>query len=215
MRKKIKVLLADDHVVLREATAELVDNQVDMMVVGQAGTGEQTIALAESLQPDVIVMDVAMPRLNGLEATRSVKAKCPSTRVLVLSAHQDSKHVIPLLEAGAESYLPKTVSLNELLEAIRATSRGESVLPPSVASVVVKHFSGDVDHEGRANLTEREMEVLRLVTDGLSNDQIAKSLHLSTRTIEAHLTHIYSKLNVSSRTEAAMLVVRKGWLKNE
>jgi len=215
MRKKIKVLLADDHVVLREATAELVDNQADMMVVGQAGTGEQTVALAESLQPDVIVMDVAMPRLNGLEATRLVKVKCPSTRVLVLSAHHDSEHVIPLLEAGATSYLPKTVSLNELLEAIRSTERGESVLPSSVASVVVKHFSGDIDYEGRVNLTEREMEVLRLVTDGLSNDQIAKSLHLSTRTIEAHLTHIYSKLNVSSRTEAAMLVVRKGWLKNE
>jgi DNA-binding NarL/FixJ family response regulator len=215
MRKKVKVLLADDHVVLREATAELVDNQADMMVVGQAGTGEQTVALAESLQPDVIVMDVAMPRLNGLEATRLVKAKCPSTRVLVLSAHHDSEHVIPLLEAGATSYLPKTVSLNELLEAIRATERGKSVLPPSVASVVVKHFSGDIDHEGSVNLTEREMEVLKLVTDGLSNDQIAKSLHLSTRTIEAHLTHIYNKLNVSSRTEAAMLVVRKGWLKNE
>jgi DNA-binding NarL/FixJ family response regulator len=215
MRKKIKVLLADDHVVLREATAELVDNQADMMVVGQAGTGEQTVALAESLRPDVIVLDVAMPRLNGLEATRLVKAKCPSTQVLVLSAHQDSEHVIPLLEAGATSYLPKTVSLNELLEAIRATERGKSVLPSSVASVVVKHFSGDIDHDGSVNLTEREIEVLRLVTDGLSNDQIAKSLHLSTRTIEAHLTHIYSKLNVSSRTEAAMLVVRKGWLKNE
>jgi DNA-binding NarL/FixJ family response regulator len=201
--------------VLREATAELIDNQADMIVVGQAGTGEQTVALAESQRPDVIVMDVAMPRLNGLEATRLVKTKCPGTRVLVLSAHQDPEHVIPLLEAGATSYLPKTISLNELLEAIRATERGESVLPPSVASVVVNHFSGVVDHKGKVNLTEREMEVLRLVSGGLSNDQIAKRLHLSTRTIEAHLTHIYRKLNVSSRTEAAILAVRKGWLKDE
>jgi DNA-binding NarL/FixJ family response regulator len=215
MRKKIKVLLADDHVVLREATAELVDSQPDMVVVGQTGTGEDTIAMAESLLPDVIVMDIAMPRLDGLEATRQIAANCPGTRVLVLSAHQDSEHVIPLLEAGAVSYLPKTVSLNELLEAIRATSQGESVLPPSVASVVVKRLSGDVDIEGKVGLTEREMEVLRLVADGLTNDQVAQRLHLSTRTIEAHLTHIYNKLNVSSRTEAALLAMRKGWLKNE
>jgi DNA-binding NarL/FixJ family response regulator len=215
MRKKITVLLADDHVVLREATAELVDNQPDMAVVGQASTGEDIIELAESLHPDVVVMDIAMPHLDGLEATRQIVANCLDTRVLVLSAHQDSEHVIPLLEGGATGYLPKTVSLKELLDAIRATSRGESVLPPSVASVVVKHFTGDIDQEGKISLTAREMEVLKLVADGLTNDQIAQSLHLSTRTIEAHLTHIYNKLDVSSRTEAALLAVRQGWLNGE
>ncbi len=212
MGKKIRVLLADDHTVLREATAELIDNQPDMEIVGQVGSGEETIALAESMRPDVVVMDIAMPRLDGLEATRHIVAECPGTRVLVLSAHSDAEHIIPLLEAGAISYLPKTVSLNDLLEAIRATNRGESVLPPSVASVVVKRLSGGVDQEGRVNLTERELEVLALVAQGLTNDQIARQLHLSTRTVEAHLTHIYNKLNVSSRTEAAMLAMRKGWL---
>jgi DNA-binding NarL/FixJ family response regulator len=212
MKKKITVLLADDHTVLREATAELVMNQPDMEVVGQCGTGEETIALAERLKPDVVVMDIAMPRLNGLEATTQIVDRCPKTRVLVLSAHQDAEHIIPLLEAGAVSYLPKTVGLNDLLDAIRSTSLGQSVLPPSVASVVVKSLTGVVERDGKAGLTDRELEVLSLVAEGLTNDQIARILQLSTRTIEAHLTHIFNKLNVSSRTEAALLAVRKGWL---
>jgi NarL family two-component system response regulator LiaR len=215
MKGKISVLLADDHVVLREATAELVNNQPDMKVIGQAGTGEEIITLAKEKHPDVIVMDIAMPRLDGLEATRQILAECTGTQILVLSAHQDAEHVIPLLEAGAIGYLPKTVSLNELLEAIRTTGRGESVLPPAIASVVVKRLSGALNANGNVGLTEREMEVLSLVAQGLTNDQIAQQMHLSTRTVEAHLTHIYNKLNVSSRTEAALLAMRKGWLEGQ
>jgi len=209
---KIRVLLADDHVVLREATAELVDHQADMKVVGQTGTGEETIVAARKLCPDVVVMDIAMPRLDGLEATRRILAECPGTRVLVLSAHEDAEHVIPLLEAGAVGYLPKTVRLNEFLDAIRSASRGESVLPPSVASVVVRHLSGVMQPAAEPDLTEREMEVLRLVARGWSNYQIARRLGLSVRTVEAHLTHIYNKLDVRSRTEAALLAERRGWL---
>jgi DNA-binding NarL/FixJ family response regulator len=212
MSRKIKVLLADDHIVLREATAELVDKQSDMEVVGQAGTGSETFALVRRLQPDVVVMDIAMPRLNGLEATRLIVTEYPETRVLVLSAHQEPDRVLPLLEAGATGYLPKTVSLNELLDAIRATNKGESILPPSIASIVVQHLSGKLDQEERTALTEREMEVLELMAQGLTNNQIAAQLHLSTRTIEAHLTHIYNKLGVNSRTEAALIAERKGWL---
>ena len=210
---KIRVLLADDHVVLREATAELVEHQPDMTVVGQTGTGDDTIAQAKQLRPDVVVMDVAMPRQDGLEATRRIRAECPGTQVLVLSAHEDAGHVIPLLEAGATGYLPKTVSLNELLNAIRATSRGESVLPPSVASVVVRHLSGATEGVREQDLTAREMEVLGLLAEGLSNHQVARKLGLSVRTVEAHLTHIYDKLDVSSRTEAALLAQRKGWIR--
>jgi DNA-binding NarL/FixJ family response regulator len=215
MEGKIRVLLADDHGVLREATAELVDHQPDMEVVGQAATGEETIALVRELGPDVVVMDIAMPRLDGLEATRHIVGECPGTRVLVLTAHEDAQYVIPLLEAGATGYLPKTVSLNELLDAIRATSRGESVLPPSVASVVVKHLARVTEPATDEELTSREMEVLRLLTEGLTNYQIARRLGLSTRTVEAHLTHIYAKLNVGSRTEAALLAQRKGWIATE
>ena len=212
MEGEIRVLLADDHVVLREATAELVDHQPDMKVVGQAGTGQETIAQAQELRPDVVVMDIAMPRVNGLDATRCILAQCPETKVLVLTAHEDAEHVIPLLEAGAIGYLPKTVSLNQLLDAIRATSRGESVLPPSVASVVVRHMAGTRERTAESELTSRELEVLRLVARGLTNYQIARQLGLSVRTVEAHLTHVYTKLDVNSRTEAALLAQRRGWV---
>ena len=212
MEGEIRVLLADDHVVLREATAELVDHQPDMKVVGQAGTGQETIAQARELRPDVVVMDIAMPRVNGLDATRCILAQCPETKVLVLTAHEDAEHVIPLLEAGAIGYLPKTVSLNQLLDAIRATSRGESVLPPSVASVVVRHLAGTRERTAESELTSRELEVLRLVARGLTNYQIARQLGLSVRTVEAHLTHVYTKLDVNSRTEAALLAQRRGWV---
>jgi DNA-binding NarL/FixJ family response regulator len=215
MGGRIRVLLADDHAVLREATAEVVDHQPDMEVVGQASTGQETVRLTERLHPDVVVMDIAMPRGNGLEATRQILEQCPGTRVLVLTAHQDQEHVISLLEAGATGYLPKTVGLNELLDAIRAASQGESVLPPSIASVVVQHLSGEPERAPKALLTPREMEVLCLVARGLSNHRVARELGLSVRTVEAHLTHIYDKLGVGSRTEAALLAQREGWLPPE
>jgi DNA-binding NarL/FixJ family response regulator len=212
--KKIRVLLADDHTVLREATAELVDNQPDMEVVGQVGTGVDALSLVKSRQPDVVVMDIAMPHMDGLDATRRISAECPEIKVLILSAHQDEKHVVPLLEAGAISYLPKTASLNELLEAIRSSSRGESVLPPAVASVVVQRLSGKSQEKQEDILSAREMEVLQLVAEGYTNDRIAHDLQLSTRTVEAHLTNIFNKLNVNSRTEAAVYALRKGWVAN-
>jgi NarL family two-component system response regulator LiaR len=212
MKSEIRVLLADDHVVLREATAELIDHQPDLCVVGQAGTGDEAVAMARERCPDVIVMDIAMPRLDGLAATRQISAECPAIRVLVLTAHEDEEHVIPLLEAGATGYLPKTVGLNELLEAIRATGRGESVLPPAVASVVVRHLAGKTPTASQDELTPRELQVLHLLAEGQSNQQIARRLALSVRTVEAHLTHIYAKLRVGSRTEAVLLAQRKGLL---
>jgi two-component system, NarL family, response regulator LiaR len=213
MVEKITVLLADDHTVLREATAELIDHQPDMVVVAQAGTGEETLAAVRETCPDVVVMDIAMPRINGLAATKMIVAQYPQTRVLVLSAHDDPEHIVSLLEAGATGFLPKTASLNELLEAIRITRRGESALPPAVASIVVDHLAGRRREDEGSALTSRELDVLRLVTDGMTNEQIAHTLHLSPRTIEAHLTHIYTKLDVSSRTEAAIFAERKGWIR--
>ncbi len=212
MGRKIKVLLADDHTILREATAELVNHQPDMQVVGQAGTGQETLESVAALRPDVVVMDIAMPRIDGLQATSDIVAEYPETKVLVLSAHEDPEHVISLLQAGATGYLHKSVSLNELLEAIRSTSRGVSVLPPSIASVVVKYLSGEERIPQKEKITDRELEVIRLVAQGLTNDQIAQRLHLSKRTIEAHLTHIFNKLNVYSRTEAALIAQKKGWI---
>jgi len=213
MDKVIRVVLADDHVALREATAELIDHQPDMQVVGQAGSGQDTCELVRRTHPDVVVMDLAMPRMDGLEATRHILEEFPDVRILVLSAHQDAEHVLPVLEAGTTSYLPKTASLNELLDAIRATSRNESILPPAIASVVTRSLSGKIKMDDRGGLTSRELEVLSLVAQGYTNVHIGKCLHLSTRTVEAHLTHIFNKLNVNTRTEAALLAQRKGWIK--
>jgi len=209
----ITVLLAEDHAVVREATAEIVDHQPDMRVVGQAGTVEEAVSLARALQPNVIVMDIAMPRLNGLEATRRVAAECPGCRVLVLTAHEEERTIIQLLEAGAVGYLPKTVSLDELLDAIRAVARGESVLPPAVAAVVLRHMTGKgAAREPTQPLTDRELEVLQWAAQGLTNYEIAQRLYISVRTVEAHLTHVYNKLGASSRTEAVVHAIQQGWV---
>jgi DNA-binding NarL/FixJ family response regulator len=211
-----KVLVAEDHAVVREATAEVVEHQPDMQVVGQAGTGEEAVALARALRPDVIVMDIAMPRLSGLEATRQITTECPQCQVLVLTAHEEERHIIQLLQAGAIGYLPKRVGLDELLEAIRIAARGESVLPPEVAAVVVRHLAGEgPPRETPRPLTDRELEVLQLATQGLTNNEIALRLYVSVRTVEAHLTHIYNKLGVKSRTEAVVHAMQRGWVRSE
>ena len=209
---KIRIVLVDDHTILREATAELLDHQPDMEVVGQAGSGEEAIELVQTEQPDVVVMDAAMPRINGIDATRQIVSKCPYTRVLVLSGHEEDRYVIPILEAGATGYLPKTVGLNDLLDAIRATNKGISVLPPSIASIVVRHLSDDT-RKIESPLTSRELEVLTFVAQGMTNEQIAHTMNLSRRTVEAHLTHIYTKSGTYSRTGAVLVAQKKGWIK--
>ncbi len=209
----ISVLLAEDHAVLRQATAEVIEHQSDMQVVGQAGTGQEAVRLTRLLRPDVVVMDIAMPHLDGLEATRQIADQCPECRVLVLTAREEDRYVIELLRAGAVGYLPKTVDLGELLDAIRAVARGESVLPPAVASVVVSYLGGEEGiREPSSPLTEREREVLTLVAKGFTNRDIARRLGISVRTVEAHLTHTFNKLDVCSRTEAVVRAMGEGWI---
>jgi len=216
MGEAITVLLAEDHAVVREATAEIIDHQADMRVVGQVGTGVDAVRLARQLRPDVVVMDIAMPHLNGLEATRRIADALPECRVLVLTAREEEQYVINLLKAGATGYLPKTVDLSELMEAIRAVARGESVLPPAVASVVVRYLTGEERiEEDLSPLTDRELEVLELVATGFTNRQIAQQLDISVRTVEAHLTHVYDKLGVCSRTEAVVRAIQRQWIEPE
>lgn len=211
--KAITVLLAEDHAVVRQATAEIIQHQSDMRVVGQAGTGTEAVKLVNRMRPDVVVMDIAMPHLDGLEATRQISDQSPETRVLVLTAREEEHYVVELLRAGAHGYLSKTVALDELLQAIRAVARGESVLPPAVAAVVVRHMAGrEMPGEGLSPLTDRELEVLALVAEGLTNRDIGRQLSISLRTVEAHLTHIYDKLDVGSRTEAVVRAMRQGWI---
>ena len=213
---EIKVLLADDHVLVREGTSGLLEREHDLKVVAEAGDGEEAVRLATLHRPDVILMDIAMPTLNGIEATRQIKALMPDTAVLVLTAYDDDQYVFALLEAGAAGYLLKDVRGRDLVEAVRAVHAGESVLHPVIARKVIDRYArppGEATQESEpAALSERELEVLTLAGKGLSNREIADNLVLSARTVQAHLSTIFAKLGVGSRTEAVVLALRQGWL---
>ena len=187
-----------------------------MEVVGEAGDGEEAVNLATSLKPDVAIIDISMPKMDGIEATRRIKAACPSINVLALSAYDDDQFVFSLLEAGAAGYLLKSVRSRELLDAVRAVYSGESVLHPSIARKVLNRFvSASNKSEGKETsgvLSDREMEVLKLAAKGLSNQDIAEKLCLSIRTVQGHLGHIFNKLQVGSRTEAVVRALKEGWV---
>ncbi len=214
--KKIKILIADDHAFVREGTRRILEQEPDLEVVAEAGDGEEAVRLASDLKPDVAIIDVAMPKLDGIEATRQIKALCPAVAVLVLSAYDDDQFVFGLLEAGAAGYLLKSVRGREIVDAIRAVDAGESVLHPSVARKVLNRFASVSSRAQRKKplelLTDREMEVMRLVTKGLSNKDIADGLCLSVRTVQGHLANIFNKLRVSSRTEAVVHALKAGWV---
>ena len=214
--KKIKILIADDHAVVREGTRKILEQEQDLEVVGEAGDGEEAVRQATSLKPDVAIIDVAMPKLDGIEATKQIKALCPTITVLILSAYDDDQFVFSLLEAGAAGYLLKSIRSRELVDAVRAVHAGESVLHPSVARKVLNRFargSGEPqEKEPSEVLSGREMAVLKLVTKGLSNKDIADELCLSIRTVQGHLGNIFNKLQVSSRTEAVVRALKEGWV---
>lgn len=213
--EKIKVLLADDHVIVREGTKELVQRQPDMQVVAEASDGVEAVELARLYRPDVIVMDIAMPNMNGIEATKQIKKILPSTAVLILTAYDSDQYIMALLEAGAAGYLLKNVRGNQLIEAIRAVYSGESILQPSTTRRVIDHLKIKAirtEEDSAANtLTEREMEVLKLAAKGVSNRDIAEQLFVSNRTVQTHLSNIFKKLAVASRTEAILYGLKRGW----
>ncbi len=214
--KKIRILVADDHAIVREGTCRVIQQEPDLEVVGEAGDGEEAVKLAAKLNPDVVLIDIVMPKLNGIEATREIKNLCPSVAVLVLSAYDDDQFVFGLLQAGAAGYLLKSVHGRELVAAIRAVRQGEPVLHPMVMRKVLDQYNPDsskaIAQDGVKALSELEMEVLRLATKGLSNKEIAEELSLSLRTVQARFTRVFKKLNVSSRTEAVLRGLREGWL---
>jgi two-component system, NarL family, response regulator NreC len=209
MSQKIRILLADDHAVVRQGFKLILGAQPDMEIVGEAGNGREAVELAEKLRPDVAVVDVAMPELNGIEATRRMAEVTPRTRVLALSMHKDSVYVREILRAGARGYLLKDQIDSDLLAAVRAVARGEGYLSPSVSDAVLndyrRHVSDPIDL-----LTSREREVLQMIAEGKTNKEIATVLALSVYTVDAHRGRIMEKLNLHSVNELVRFAVRKG-----
>jgi DNA-binding NarL/FixJ family response regulator len=205
----IRILLADDHALVRQGFRMILDAQSDMEVLGEAANGREAIELGEKLQPDVVVMDVAMPELNGIEATRRLIASSPRTRVLALSMHKDSAYVREILRAGARGYLLKDSNEADLLAAVRAVAKGEGYLSPGVSDAVLtdyrRHVTDPLDL-----LTSREREVLQLIAEGKTNKEIATSLTLSVYTVEAHRGRVMEKLNLHSTGELVRFALLSG-----
>lgn len=211
---KIRIIIADDHAIVREGTRIMLEREEDMEVIGEARDGEEAVKLIEKLKPDVAILDISMPKLSGIDVTKQVKAKLPSTAILILTAYQNDEYVFALLEAGAAGYLLKDVPSSEIVEAVRSVYSGESVLHPSIARKVIQRAivssAKSSEDKPEVELSEREKEVLMLAAQGLRNKDIADNLCISIRTVQGHINSIFHKLNVGSRTEAIFQSVKRG-----
>jgi two-component system, NarL family, response regulator LiaR len=213
----IRIVIAEDHAFVQEGTRRLLDMEPDMHVIGVAPDGVEAIEIVERLDPTLVLMDISMPRMDGIEATRRIRAMKPELPILILSAYDDDQYVFALVEAGAAGYLLKDIRREELVDAIRSVSRGESVLHPTIARKVMQRFGGYRGDQQSATdtLTEREVEVLRLAAGGAGNDAIALELGVSARTVQSHLSNVFAKLGVGSRTQAVIAALRQGLIRLE
>lgn len=212
---QIRIVLADDHQVVREGTRRMLEREADMQVIGEAADGQRAVDMVAELRPDVVVLDVRMPRLNGIEATKQIKENNSAIRVLIFTAHDDDRYVFPLLDAGANGYVLKTAGQRDLVHAIRDVYRGETALHPAVARRVVQRLTDKSPFRGQGmveSLTEREMEVLAAVGKGWSNKEVSEALHISPHTVQVHLSNIFGKMGVKTRTEAVLYAIRQGWV---
>lgn len=216
-QRKIRIVIADDHGTMREGLRLLMNSQPDLEVVGEAADGREAIQLTRDLMPDVLLMDVSMPGMNGLDATKKVREQCPNVRVLALTRHSDDGFLNQMLAAGASGYALKLPSGDDLMRAIRTVSAGGTYIDPAVAGKLVTSAARSRKTTGptpRANLTEREEEVLRMIAWGHSNKEIASRLTLSVKTIEAHKANAMQKLNMTGRIDIVRYAVLRGWLKD-
>lgn len=212
---KLKILLAEDHTIVREGTRALIQRESDMEVIGEAADGIQAVQMTGKLRPDLVIMGIMMPNLNGIEATKQIKAKYPDTAILILTAYDDDRYIFDLLDANISGYLLKTVCARDLISNIRAVCSGKQVLQPSIARKVIEGYykatkPGSLGMTGP--LTKKEMDVLRLAARGITNKEIADELNLKVQTVRSRLKKTFKKLNVSSRTEAVMYAMKKGWI---
>jgi DNA-binding NarL/FixJ family response regulator len=212
--KPIRILLADDHPVLRDGLRALLEREADMSIVAEAADGREIVRLAEEQSPDVVIMDLAMPIMNGIEATRRIVAKSPHTAVVILSMHQDESYVLGSLNAGAKGYLLKDSMRREVIEAVRAVSQGRSFLTRKVSAMLREDYIGQLRRRGLEDsyelLTDREREILQLIAEGRANKEVATVLNISLITVETHRTHIVQKLDLHSVPELILYAVRKG-----
>jgi two-component system response regulator NreC len=210
----VRILLADDHIVMRNGLRLLLERQPHLQVVGEAADGRQAVALCESANPDVVIMDIAMPNLNGIEAARQIVNRNPRTAIAILSMHSDESYVIRALKAGARAYLLKDSAEADLLAAVRALTEGKSFFSPAISKILVEDYMRQLESRGAEDtyelLTNREREILQLLAEGRTNKEVANMLNLSLYTVETHRTHILQKLNLHSVPELILYAVRKG-----
>jgi NarL family two-component system response regulator LiaR len=213
---KTRIMIADDHAMLREGMRNLLEKEKDFEMVGEAADGEAAVQLAAKIKPDIIIMDIVMPKLNGVEATKQIKQVSPATALLILTAYSDIRYIIGLLEAGACGYLLKNSPGNDVVRAIRAVRSGESVLDSEVTRKLVQRLASlsksPDERETSGQLTSREMEILKWAARGLSNKELSEKLFISLRTVKAHMTNIFNKLGCSSRTDAIIKGLKQGYI---
>ena len=207
---KIKILVVDDHAIMREGIRALLGLYDDIEVVGEAAEGNEAIEKARELAPDVIIMDIAMPGMDGLEATRLIRKKTPTAKVLVLTQYDNKEYILSVIKAGAAGYVPKRALSSELVSAARAVHKGDSFLYPSAASALIEDYLGHIEEEPYDRLTQREREILKLIADGHTSREIAGMLFISLKTVQGHRMKIMEKLNLHNRTELIKYAVRKG-----
>ena len=211
----IRVILAEDHALVREGTRRILEATSDIVVVAEAADGHEAVAAVETHRPDVAIIDIGMPGINGIEVTKRIKKTQPGVSVLILTGHDDDQFIFAVIEAGAAGYLLKDVEGSQLVQAVRGLHAGDSVLHPAVAHKILARLASGGQGESASGpevpLTEREHEVLRLAASGLANKEIATALGVSVRTVEAHLSHIFRKMDVGSRTEAILFGLRQAW----
>jgi NarL family two-component system response regulator LiaR len=216
MKDPITVLLVDDHEVVRQGVHAYLEALPDFVVIGEAGSGRTAVRLAKEHVPDVVLMDLVMPEMDGVEATRQVKDISPRSQIVVLTSYHQDEHIFPALQAGAISYLLKDVKMEELAEAVRQAARGEATLHPRIAKRVLQELHGPkFEPNPFTELTERELEVLKLIANGLTNSKMAEQLVISQNTVKGHVSNILSKLHLADRTEAAVYAWREGIVRRE
>ena len=210
--KVINVLLADDHTVLRQGIAEVINSQDDMHVIGQASNGNEAILLVSEHNPDVVLLDIKMPEMDGVEATQKIKSQFPDVGIIILTMYKRDDYVFRAIKAGASGYLLKEVEMSELLAAVRSVAQGDAVIDPAIASRVLAELRGDASPSTKddTELADRDIEILRLLGQGSSNQEIAEQLFLSEKTVRNRLSLVFRQLHLKNRTEAALYAMRKG-----